>query len=235
MKNTTLIAIVVSLVIGGIAYLCSNNYYVAGGLTLVYLLYYLVIAMKKIKKYLANNERIHHCYHFVNSFIITMSVKGSLDDAYNNAIQGASGEFSDIVSELENMAVMERLEYLRQYFNLAVYKMFINVINIYQEQGGNLLSMGENLIQETTRIEETLNKSNSSIKKILVEFFVLWIISFGVLIFLRFGIPDFYETMLKSLPFFISLIVFFVLFLFSLHVFLTRATKLYIKEDKFDV
>ena len=235
MKNANILAIFVSFILGAIAYFTSNNYYLAGAVTLLNLLYYFIFGSRKIKQYLATNFRIHSCYQFINSFLITMSVKDSLDDSYFNATQGASGEYLDIVNELNNMPTMDKIEYLRKYFNLAVYKMFINVLNIYMDQGGNLLSMGDALLQETTRIEETLNKSNRSMKRVSIEFAVLWLITFGVLIFLRFGVQDFYLTMLTSIPFFVILCLFFVIFLFSVHIFIKRATAIYIKEDRLDV
>lgn len=235
MKNANLIAIFVSFILGIVAYFTSNNYILAGVVIVVNLFYYLVIGRNKIKQYLLTNFRIHNCYHFINAFLITMSVKDSLDDSYFNATQGASGEYQDIVSELNDMPIMDKIEYLRKYFNLAVYKMFINVLNIYLDQGGNFLTMGDALLQETTRIEDTLNKSNRSIKKVSIEFGVLWMITFGVLIFLRFGVQDFYLTMLTSIPFFVSLCLFFVLFLLSVHVFIRRATSIYIKGDRLDV
>ena len=235
MKNANLIAIFVSLVLGIIAYFTSNNYYLAGSVPVIFLFYYLLIGSRKIKQYLSTNFRIHSCYHFINSFLINMSVKDSLDDSYFNATQGASGEYLDIVNELNNMPTMDKIEYLRKYFNLAVYKMFINVLNIYLDQGGRLLTMGEALLQETTRIEDTLNKSNRSIKKIAIEFGVLWLITFGVLVFLRFGVQEFYLTMLTSIPFFVTLCLFFVLFILSVHIFILRATNIYIKGDRLDV
>ena len=234
MKNAFLIATIVSLIIAFLSYLTSNNYFIAAAIFLIYLIYYLVFARKMIKGYLEKNRRIHNCYQFINSFIITMSVKDSLEDSFVNATQGAEGDYLDTVNELSELTPMDKVTYLRKYFNLAVYKMFINIIQIYLDQGGKLLNMSDTLIQETTRIEDTLNKTNSSIKKVAIEFVVLWLISFMVLIFLRFGISDFYMTMLSSLPFLITLVAFFILFLVSIHIYIRRATAIYIKEDSLD-
>ena len=231
MKYAFLVALLISLVTGGLAYLSSDNYIIAAVITLVYLLYYVIFARKRISLYIEKNNRIHFCYQFINSFVITMSVKDSLEDSFTNATQGATGEYEETIKELSDLNPMEKVNYLRKYFNLAVYKMFINVLDIYQEEGGNLLTMSDALIQETTRIEDTLNKTNNVIKRIAVEFGILWIISLGVLIFLRFGVSDFYQTMLSSIPFLVTLILFFVLFLVSIHSLVRRATELYIKED----
>lgn len=231
MKNAFLIALIISLVTGGLAYLSLDNYIIAIIVFVIYLLYYVIFARKRISTYIKKNDRIHYCYQFINSFVITMSVKDSLEDSFLNATQGAMGEYSDVIKELADLSTMDKVNYLRKYFNLAVYKMFINVLDIYQEEGGNLLTMSDALIQETTRIEDTLNKTNNLVKKIALEFGILWVISLGVLVFLRFGVSDFYQTMLKSIPFLVVLLLFFVLFLVSIHSLIRRATELYIKED----
>lgn len=234
MKNSIFIAIIVSLVVGFLAYLTSNNIIIAASIVVIYILYYLIFANKLIKQYYQKNLRIHYCYQFINSFIVTMSVKDSLEDSFMNATQGADGEYLETIKELEALTPMDKVLYLRKYFNLAVYRMFINVIEIYLDQGGKLLNMSDTLMEETTRIENTLNKTNNSILKNAIEFVVLWLISFMVLVFLRFGISDFYQTMLASLPFLVTLVSFFAFFLISVHIFIKRATSLYIKEDKLD-
>ena len=94
---------------------------------------------KRIKRYLSKVETIHACYHFINSFIITLSVKDSLEEAYQNGLRLAPNSLTNETCEIENMTIAERLNFLRQYFNLAIYKMFLNIVGLYIDQGGNIL------------------------------------------------------------------------------------------------
>ena len=231
MKSSFVFAFIISLAIGLVSYLASNNYFIGGGIALVYLLYYLVIALKRINKHSKKVYRIHNSYKFINSFIITMSVRNSLEEAYRSGIQGSSGELKHIVQEIENMDSNERLNYLRKYFNLSIYKMFLNIVELYLDQGGNILTMSDSLIAETTRIEDSLNKSSRSIKKNILEFIILWGLSLGILLFMRFGISSFYLSMLHSPIFLGMLVIYFLLILFSIHMLIMRATELSIKED----
>ena len=136
-----------------VAYFASLDIYLPIFVLLSYLLYYFVIGRKFLVKKDRLTKRIHACYHFINAFIISMSVKESLEDAYQSGIRFEDKELNEITENLENLKVSDRILYLREFFNLAVFKMFINVLNLYQDQGGNILSMSDDLISEATRIE----------------------------------------------------------------------------------
>ena len=231
MKSSVVFALVISFVIGIVAFLASNNMYIGIGVGLVYMLYYFIFAMRKLSKHSKKIYRIHNCYKFINSFLITMSVRNSLEEAYRSGVQGSSGELKHIVQEIENMDNNERLNYLRKYFDLSIYKMFLNVVELYLDQGGNILTMADSLIAESTRIEDSLNKSMNASRKYILEFIILWGLSMGILLFMRFGISSFYLSMLHSPIFLGLLIVYFLLILFSIHMMISRMCNISIKED----
>ncbi len=231
MKSSVVVALIVSIIIGFSAYLATNNYIVGIAIGLIYLLYYFIFALKKINAFSKKNYRIHNCYKFINSFLITMSVRDSLEEAYRSGVQGSTGELKHIVNDIENLDNNERLNYLRKHFNLSVYKMFLNIVELYLDQGGNILKMADSLIAETTRIEDSINKSNHSIKRNIFEFIILWGMSLGILLFMRFGISSFYMTMLKSYLFLGLVVLYFLIILVSIHMAILRSTELYIKED----
>lgn len=231
MKKIDLIFIISSLVVAFTSYIATTSMYIPIGIFVIYILYYFVLIRKRIKRYLNKVEIVHACYHFINSFIITMSVKESLDEAYQNGIRVAPKSLLIETNAIENMTIIERINFLRSYFNLAIYKMFINIIALHQEQGGNILIISDSLIRECTRVEKTLSESTSIGNRHLVEFFVLWLLSFFILIFLRFAIAQFYNQMINS-NLMIGLICgFYLIFLISVHLFLLKFTSISIKED----
>ena len=235
MKKIDIIFFTTSLVISITAFLATNIIFIPFGIFLVYLLYYFVLIRKRIKNYLAKVETIHACYHFVNSFIITLSVKDSLEEAYLNGLRLAPASLTKESSEIENMTILERINFLRQYFNLAIYKMFLNIIGLYVDQGGNILNISDSLIRECTRVEKDLNESSAISNRHLVEFGILWLLSFFIMIFLRFALANFYIQMLKN-PLIITLIcLFYLLFLLAAHLFIYQYTSLTIKEDSENV
>ena len=223
--------VLLTFMLAVVAYFASLDIYLPIFVLLSYLLYYFVIGRKFIVKKDRLTKLIHACYHFINAFIISMSVKESLEDAYQSGIRFEDKELNEITENLENLKVSDRILYLREFFNLAVFKMFINVLNLYQDQGGNILSMSDDLISEATRIEKSVSESLAESNRYLGQFLLLWIMSTSVLLFIRFSISSFYLTMSKSPVFVGFLLVFFVLILFSIHLFIVRYSSIVVKED----
>lgn len=235
MKKIDLIFIMASLIISLTSFLATSIIFIPIGIFMLYLLYYFVIIRKKLIKYFKKIETSHACYHFINSFIITLSVKESYEEAYQNGIRLAPEAMIEETSQIENMTIMERVNFLRSYFNLAIYKMFINVVALYQEQGGKILKMSESLIRECTVVEKSIAQSVNISKRHFSEFFVLWLLSFFILIFIRFALSQFYVQMISS-PLVVGFITgFYLVFLLSLHLFLSKYISLPLKEDILDV
>lgn len=223
--------IFITLALAVVAYFTSLNIYIPIFVLLSFLLYYLLVGRKLLNKREQIVRRIHACYHFINAFIISMSVKESLEDAYQSGVRYEDKELNEVTAQLENLKVSDRISYLREFFNLAVFKMFMNVLNLYQDQGGNILSMSDELISESTRIEKSVTESLSESNRYLGQFLLLWVMSVTVLIFIRFSISSFYVSMAKTPLFSGFLLVFFSLILFSIHLFITRFSSIVVKED----
>ena len=232
MRKIDIAWIIGTLVVTTIAYLTSMNIFMTIGILLIYMIYYFLLARKKFSKYLRQQERVHTCYHFINSFLVTLSVKESFEDAYQSAIRIENKEFKEQVDNISNLAVYDRVSYLRSYFDLAIYKIFLNILDLYQDQGGNILSMSENLIRECTRTEKTITEATAIGNKHLLDFFLLWLMSFAIIVFMRFSISEFYIKMIAQPIFMLLLFVFFLICLGSVHLFFNRFTNLTIKEDK---
>lgn len=231
MRKNDLIWILLIFVIGIIAFLTSSNLLISIAVALLYLAYYFFVARKRLNNYSNKIERIHCCYHFINSFLVTLSTKESLEDAYQSGLRIDNKKLNEISKSIENLSIYDRVIYLRTFFNLSIYKMFINILDLYQDQGGNILSMSGNLLRECTRVEKTLNESLSIGQKHIVEFLLLWVMSFGVVLFMRFGISEFYSMMVAKPVFLMLLFCYFMICLVSVHLFLVKYTNLTIKED----
>lgn len=224
--------LLLTILLAAVAYFTSPNIYLPIGVVVVFNLYYFLIGRKYLIKKDQIIRRCHACYHFINAFIISMSVKESLEDAYQSGIRFEDKELNEITPEIENLNVSDRIAYLREFFNLAVFKMFINVLGLYQDQGGNILSMSDELISESTRIEKSVNESLSESNRYLGQFLLLWVMAVAVLIFIRFSISSFYITMSKSTTFLLFLGMFFIVVLFSIHLFIVRYSTIVVKEDQ---
>lgn len=231
MKRIDFIFVIIGFFLGILCYISTNNIIFSAVLFGLFELDYFILMRKKFKHYFGLIERVHTSYHFINSFIITLSVKDSLEDAYQNGIRINNSRLNAETKELTEMAAIDRVKYLKDYFSLSIYRMFLNVMDLYQDQGGNILSMSDNLLRECTRTEKTLSDTLAIGYKHLAEFIVLWLLSFGILLFMRFNIEEFYLMMLKN-PLVVPLIfLFFIICIVSVNLFINSFTDLTIKEE----
>ena len=230
MRKIRLIFIFIGIALAALCYLSTNSVLYAALLAVIFLIDYFLLMRKRFVHYFSLIERVHTSYHFINSFVITLSVKESLEEAYQNGIRINNARLNAETEQLTEMTIIERIKYLKGYFNLSIYLMFLNVIALYQDQGGNILSMSDNLLKECTRTERTLSETLSIGHKHLKEFITLWVMSIGILIFMRFSLKDFYITMLKSSLFGMLLFVFFIICIVSINLFVVAFTNLTVKE-----
>lgn len=220
--------ILFALCMGVMAWVGTNNFWIALaflGMTLGDAFFFL---NKAIAKHTLMVHKKHECFQFVNSFIIALSVKKTLGNAYQTVVSQTSGPLLAEMNAIKHLTSNEALEYLLTYFESPSYGLFLNVIHLYEDQGGDILVMGEFLVNEIRRDEEKLTITEKMGQRKLMNFIVLWLMTLVILVFCRFGISGFYQQMLEN-QVFVWMIVFFLFFLlFSVHVFLD----LFLKQGK---
>lgn len=199
MKSKLLIfSVALSLFFGSLAFLVAWNFYIALAVFVLFFLTFDFLISPLIEAYAAKERKRHEAYRFVNGFLITLSVTLSPENAYASATGEAKGELSELVSRLSSSSVDERLEYLKGYFLESYYAMFVSVFHLYEEQGGDVLSLSESLLKETARKEEEGDAlQKESIRK-LVEFVSLWLLSVVIIVFVRICLRTFYGSLVRN-------------------------------------
>lgn len=225
-KNLFFIAIFISAISAIVAFVATSNMYVCIGVLLFYLLYLLFSVKNVLICYKNKVNRIHECFNFTNSFIISLSVNNSFQTAYEYATLNAKGYFLEEISHIEHLQISERINYLSNYFLSDIYKMFLNIISAYEDQGGNILTMSESLIKELTRIENETNEYLSQSRRRIIEFSSLWILTYVILLFVRFALSQFYDRISSSPLFIASICIFFFFVLISIHLMITTFTQM---------
>lgn len=223
--------IALSLLAGGFCYFATNSFIFMCLVVAFYIADYFILIRRKFSYYFSLIDRVHTSYHFINSFVITLSVKESLEDAYIAATRIGNKKFNELIKGIEDNTVVDKINYLKGYFKLSIYKMFLNVFKLYEDQGGNILTMSDNLLRECTRTEKTLTETIQIGYKHLIEFIILWVMSFGILLFMRFSIKDFYNQMLQNAIVSPMIFFFFILCIVSINLFINAFVNLTIKED----
>ena len=114
---------------------------------------------------------------------------------------------------------MEKIEYLLRYFEDDIYPVFLSIVKAYLEEGGDLLEMSSQLLNEVTSNEEKHNSLETIRKKSLVQYGSLWFLSTIVLVFLRFGLSNFYDSLTKNIPYLITSIAYFLIAIVSFYIY----------------
>lgn len=211
MSSIYLIFIIVSFLFGTFAYISSNNLILGFLVAVVFALYFLTFGAKRFKKWKKEVEDHHLCFNFINSFIISINIKKTLSGAFeSNAILMEQSSILELDS-ISHLDAMQKIEYLEKHFKFHIYKLFVEIIKLYDEQGGDILKMSDNLIKTTRREEEYVISIAQKSKRKLFEIIILWMFTFLILLFVRFGLGNFFVSVTSN-PLFTVAIGFFFAF-----------------------
>ena len=211
-----LYSFVFAAALAGLCYFLSENLPMSLSLFALALFAVAFLVVPMLQRKQVKERKRKECFRFVSSFIVSLSLTGSLDKSFEGAASDAQGEFKEVLSGIEDFDVKGRIQYLDSYFESESYSMFLSLYGLYEEQGGDLLDLSRELMDELTRIEESADAMEKNGYMNLREFIMTWILSLGVVGFLRFGLANFYESLVKNALYLGALAVFFAFFLFAI-------------------
>ena len=215
MNKLWLYGFLLSLVLGGLAYLSTDSWMFGGGAALVYLFAFVFFLRPSIASCQEGLRKRHEGYKFINTYLITLSVCQSLEKAYENAVSGMGPEFRLLNGSMENMNAREKVEYLSSYFDSGIYSMFLSLLSLHLDRGGDILDLSSDLLHESSRIEESAQSYWKKAKGKILGFYFLWAMAFVILVFLRFGLTSFFTRIKGSWAYLGCVGLFHLLFLGS--------------------
>ena len=220
-----LLCMFLSLYFGIVAYVTTNNLLLGVIVFLSYFGVFLIFIKPLVRRYIDKRRKHHEVFNFINHFIISLSVTSSLDQAFEDATIDAKGEEKRVLESIAPLSSMEKLEYLLRYFEEDIYSVFLSIVKAYMEEGGDLLNMSSSLLDEAVFNEEKHNSLETIRKKSLVQYGSLWFLSTIVLVFLRFGLSNFYDSLTKNLPYLLTAIAYFLIAIVSFFIYARSYTR----------
>ena len=222
----------ISIIFGFIAYLSSNNYIAGVAVLLLTLVYFFLFFMKRLKNYVLQNRRFKSSFNFINSFIVSLSIKLTIPGALESVVPTMDEDFKQEYVGLKHLSDDEKLDYLKKYYHFHIYELFLNVVALYEERGGNIFDMSNFLMQEArNQYEYTLKCEKMAIHKWL-EFVVLWALALGIMVLLRFALSQFFDLLASKFYYVLAVIVEFVFLLFSVELLSRRSFNVEVKGWK---
>ena len=230
MNKTHIISMFLSLILGAIFFVATDNIILSILILLLSLAASLLLYIPRLSRYEKLTKRFHECFHFINNFIISLSIKKAIEPAIENTVLTMGDEFVEMVKSFETLSGIDKLKKLSEnYFPFHLYKLFIFTISLYEEEGGNILESSKYLLNSLRLEEEKISQLRPYIYKKYFNFATLWGITLAILVLLKFTLGDLYKSIKSQPVFLISLIALALFILLSLYILILRATYLDIK------
>lgn len=232
--NFLLIGFFVSVAFAGLCFIASENYISSLIIFLISIGFFVFIVRRQKDKYQDKTRRYHQCFRFINTYIVSLSIKGSLSYARESCYNISEPKVKEVMDSIKEMDEEEQLSYLCKYFKFDLYHLFVDTISLWNEQGGDILSMTQRLINKARLKEEYLLTCESLHKGRIVEFSILWSITLIILASLRFALSQFYSKVIKT-PFYqVAVVVIFLFVLISIYVLTKRVSNVTLEGWKDD-
>ncbi len=224
--NSILVGIIVSLVLTGISFITTQNIFLAIFIFLMSNVFFVLIVNRKIKKNQLKIHRYHQCFHFINSFIISLNVKGSMSAAIQSGYETTDEDTKALIDSIKELNEEEKIMYLSKYFKFDLYRLFVDTVNLWNEEGGDILKMSQYLINQVRLKEQYLITCETIHRQKTIEFVVLWTISLSILAALRFALSQFFERIRQTIFYQVAVTVIILFVLVSIYILVTRISKL---------
>lgn len=229
MSKSLYLSLVISLLFSVALYIGTNSIIYSLILFVLSFLYLTFIVGKRLNIFNQKTKRFHECYFFINNFIVAISIKGSISQSLESFAGGMSEEFNEEVLIMQDMNDGEKLVYLRKFFPFHIYQLFLDVFDLWLEQGGDIIGMTSHLTNQLRESEELITFSESNNRLYLIEFSILWLFSISIIIALRFSLSIFFETLANQLFYQLGLFAIFIFILVSIEMMTRKMTSLEIQ------
>ena len=143
-------------------------------------------------------------------------------------------KYAETIIPSKTLTEEEKLTYLNKYFKFDLYRLFVDTIFLWNEEGGDILKMSRYLVEQVRLKEEYLLTCQSITKTKTIEFVVLWSIALVILMALRFALSQFFSYIAKTLIYQIAVVITLLFALFSIYLLLTRINSLNLEGWKDD-
>ena len=153
-----------------------------------------------------------------------------MESAYNTA----DSSTKEIIDSIKELSEEEKLSYLIKYFKFDLYRLFVDTVSLWNEQGGDIIKMSHHLIDQVRIKEEYLLSCQSINKSKSVEFVVLWSIALMILAALRFALSQFFFRISQTIFYQVSIVITMLFALLSIYILLKRMTNLSLEGWKDD-
>lgn len=215
-----IIYVLVSTLVGLASYYLTSNVYFLIATLGGYLLYFLIYEFFFKRKVRARLEKNRDLTIFIHDFFLAYNIDFSITKAVNASKNNVSRQLKERLKMISEFKEMEQLERLTDYFSSSLYQLFLKTIYLSQNSGEDRTQTISFLLEENNRFMLNQKVLKRNIIRALIEFSLLWIVSFLVLIIMRFAINNYFNKIISLGIYLGGVAAYFIFFLFSIHLFM---------------
>ena len=230
--NYLVVGIIVSFVFAGVTFIASQNIFTSIFIFLINIAFFVLIVRRRMHKNQQKIHRYHQCFQFINSFIISLNVKGSVSAAIESGYETTDEETKELLDSIKDLNDDEKLDYLSKHFKFDLYRLFVDTVNLWNEQGGDILQMSQYLINQARLKEEYLINCETIHRQKTTEFVILWAISLAILAVLRFALSQFFDRIRNVIFYQIAVVVTVLFAILSIYILVLRVSNIQLEGWK---
>lgn len=155
--------------------------------------------------------------HFANSLIMQITVTPNASTAINEISNFLNNEEKEILQN-EELLVKEKLEAIEKNYEFPLYQVFKEIIVLYDTQGGDIIDMSLQLLRQIDDYIKNVEEIYLDNIKKISEVLVLWGFAFGVIIYIKEIMKDYYMQIILNQSFQMVIGIFFMMFIITLFI-----------------
>jgi len=180
-----------------IYYLLLDNFILTAIFSLftMYVLYkYIINDILAIKKYIF---KINEMHMFSTAFVMQVSSTPSVHETIKLCSSYFSNEVQNIYLESEDIC-HSFLNSLDIYFSNKTFSVFVELIKIYDKDGGDFLQMSNSIVADISYKKTSSYELFKIKKRKVIEFLSMWILSISCMLYMRIALSFYYLSIIKS-------------------------------------
>ena len=155
--------------------------------------------------------------HFANSLIMQITVTPNASTAINEISNFLNNEEKEILQN-DELLVKEKLEAIEKNYEFPLYQVFKEIIVLYDTQGGDIIDMSLQLLRQIDDYIKNVEEIYLDNIKKISEVLVLWGFAFGVIIYIKEIMKDYYMQIILNQSFQMVIGIFFMMFIITLFI-----------------
>jgi hypothetical protein len=157
------------------------------------------------------DQKDSQMYYWMQTLLTTLSIKKTITETFVNVVQQYQLKKEHWLAPYMSNDSLHALRNLKQRFTHPLYGLFLNTLEFYEVQGGDVLILFDSILQQTRLVEARRTEIQSLTKKYFFQWVFLWVLNLFILLMAKFVLMDLFEVMKTNLIF-IAMITMVVLY-----------------------